>query len=175
MTLQEPGEEEGVALAVLRSRYNDDGSVTSPRPTGSGAPRRTVPPAVLVTVAATVAVLASGFLPWHRSGLARRDSFELARLADSLGVAETAPARMVLWAWFAVPALVGATWLAAALRRVGLVAVLGGTVAAVAVVAGVVVLAAPGPSEPGPWVALGAGAVAAGGALRTVWRGRRRR
>ena len=71
MTLQEPGEEEGVALAVLRSRYNDDGSVTSPRPTRSGAPRRALSPAVLVTVAATVAVLASGFLPWHRSGLAR--------------------------------------------------------------------------------------------------------
>jgi hypothetical protein len=121
-----------------------------------------------------VVVVASAFLPWHRSGLARRDSFELARLADTLGVAETGPARLVLWAWYAVPALAGATWLAATLRRVGLVAALGGTVAAVAVAAAAVVLAAPGRPQPGPWVALAAGAAAAGGALRTVWRGRRR-
>ena len=128
-----------------------------------------------MTVGASVIVLVSAFLPWHRSGLARRDSFELARLADELGVAASAPARAVLWAWFAVPALVAATWLAATVRRVGLIAVLGGTVAAVAVVAATVVLAAPGPPEPGPLVALGAGAVAAGGALRTCWPGRRRR
>ena len=155
--------------SLLRSRYNDDERVTSPGP----GTDRAAASALVLAVAGSVATLGTALLPWHQSGAVDRNGFELARAAGRLDLLETAAARAVVWAWFAVPALVAGVWLAATLRQLGWVVALAGTVGAVAILAATVVLAAPIPVEVGPVAALAAGAVTLVGAGVLAWSRRR--
>jgi hypothetical protein len=149
--------------AGLRSRYNDDETVTSPRTR-----------AEIGALAGAVLTLGTALLPWHRSGQVQRNGFALARAVDRLDLLEGTASRLVLWAWFAVPALVAAAWLASSLRRPRLVAVLAGSVGVIAVVASVIVLAAPFPVLAGPWVGLVAGTATLVAAAWLGWQTRRR-
>jgi hypothetical protein len=119
----------------------------------------------VVTIAGAVVVLVSAFLPWHLSGEAHRNSFDLARVADTLGEVDRPFERAALWAWYAVPVLVAAAWLAATFRRPVLVATLGGTVGLLAVLASMVMVLSPLPMEAGPRLALPAGIVTVAGAI----------
>jgi hypothetical protein len=114
---------------------------------------------MLVAVGGALVVLASALAPWSRSGSVSRNAFELAQAADDLGEVDGGLARLALFAWFAVPALVACVWLAATFVRPVLVAALAGTVAVMSLVAAGTVLASPLRPGWGPWLAIPAGAV----------------
>ena len=116
---------------------------------------------MVLSVAGAVAVLLSALATWSRSGSVARNAFELAEAADDLGEVRSSAARLALLAWFAIPMLVAAAWLAATFVRAHLVAAFAGTVAVMGVVAGVVALASPLRTGVGPWLAIPAGVVTA--------------
>lgn len=74
-----------------------------------------------VVGASLVATVAVTFAPWLRSGEARRDSYELVRAADRLGVFEgaTAVAVRVSWALLPLIAALGLLALVRGWRRTG--------------------------------------------------------
>ena len=104
-------------------------------------------------------MLLSALATWSLSGSVARNAFELAEAADDLGEIRSGAARLALLAWFAIPMLVAAAWLAATFARPYLVAACTGTVAVMGVVAGVVALASPLRTGVGPWLAIPTGAV----------------
>ncbi|MEJ7585477.1 MAG: hypothetical protein WKF43_15675 [Acidimicrobiales bacterium] len=114
----------------------------------------------LMVAAGHVAILAGGFLPWVRSGRAWRNSYELVRTADRLGLVGDGIQRVLAVGWYLVPLLCGLTLAAIALERPWLSHL--GTVAVASMVAvtAVVALRAPLTTGSGPRVA-GAGAALA--------------
>jgi hypothetical protein len=124
--------------------------------------------------AAIVAVAA--FLPWGGSGEVDRSSYQLARLADRLGIVGARWQQVLLVVWVLVPFVAALALLSAALTRPAPVLVLVPFVAAIGVVATVVVARSPVAVRHGAWVALaGCGCGLAGSAwLAAVLGGRRR-
>ena len=123
-------------------------------------------------VAATAGVAVSAFLPWASSGRASRTGFELARIADRLGLADTPLRRALVTSVAFLPALAGIAWTAAAMHRPRWVATSGGVSAAVVLTAAVVVWRSPLAPGIGSWVGAVSGAVALIGAVETVRRAR---
>jgi hypothetical protein len=121
-----------------------------------------------VTVAACLAVLAVAFLPWVRSGRVDRHAFAVARTARNLGVVDTGAERALLLTYVLMPMLVAGAWLAAALARRRLLAVLAAVIGVVAIAAGIVVLSSPVRTGPGAWASIVAGSVALAGAAWLV-------
>jgi hypothetical protein len=115
-----------------------------------------VGPAAIATVIACLAGLVAAMLPWLRTGEARRSAFALARSVDALGFADTPLRRAMVISCYSLPLVTAATWMAAALRRVAVVAALGALLGAVSVGAGWVMVAAVRP-EAGPIAAIVAG------------------
>ena len=113
-------------------------------------------PTVAVVGSALVCLVAA-LLPWLQTGDATRSAFGLARSASVLGLFDGAPRRICLAVWYLLPFLVAATWTAAAAGKPALTAALGGVVGLTSLVAGVVVIALV-KAEPGPVVAIAAGA-----------------
>lgn len=122
-----------------------------------------------VVGAALVATVAVTFAPWLRTGEARRDSHELVRTAERLGVFEgaTATAVRVGWAFLPFVAALGVLALVRGWRRTGFVAAL--TVGAVVLLVGFGLQAA---GDLADWGATGAilvgGAAAVGGAIGLI-------
>lgn len=58
-------------------------------------------------------VLGVGALPWHRSGSVARSGFELARVADNLGLVSDGSRRLLFTALFLLPLLAGLVLLSA--------------------------------------------------------------
>jgi hypothetical protein len=113
----------------------------------------------VATVAACVAALVAAFLPWLRTGDARRSAFALARSADTLGFVDSPLRRVLVVSWYLLPLLVAAVWTAAALGRAGLVTVFGGLVGSMSAAAGSIVIRWAEP-ELGPIAAIVTGGIA---------------
>lgn len=71
----------------------------------------------LAVASAGTVVVGVGALPWHRSGSVERSGFELARVADNLGLVSDGGRRLLFTALFLVPLLAGLALLAAAAGR----------------------------------------------------------
>ena len=127
--------------------------------------------ATFLAVAACLAVLCATVLPWIRSGATRRSAFALARGADALGFIDSPGRRALLVVWYLLPFLTAATWTAAALRRAGVVALLAALVGGMSTAAGIVVMVWVR-AEPGPVLAVVAGAAAVVCATLVVLAGR---
>lgn len=133
--------------------------------------RRPPPPRVVralssVAVGAAVAVVAAFFLPWARSGRAERSGFALARVVDTLGLADTFLLRGLLVAFWFSPLLVGLAWTAAALGRHRTAGALGACVGAVAVAGAILVFRAGAvEATAGTWVGIVTGLTALGAGL----------
>jgi hypothetical protein len=113
--------------------------------------------------AALVAVAA--FLPWGGSGRVDRSSYQLARLADRLGIVGARWQHLLLVVWVLVPFIAALALLSAALARPVPVLVLVPFVAAIGIVATVVVARSPVAVRSGAWVSLaGCGCGLAGSA-----------
>jgi len=129
--------------------------------------------ATAVAVGAAAAAAGSLFLPWAASGRAERSGFELARVADSAGLADDTWSRLLLGAVWLSPALVGVAWLALVLGR--RVAAAAASVAVAATVgAGFAVVAATDAVRPLPGAIVGsiaAGTSVAGSGL-ALWTAR---
>lgn len=121
----------------------------------------------LAAVVAGLCVVVASFLPWARTGEVRRSGFGLARAASAAGIAEGWPLRLLIAAWFLMPALVAGAWVAGAFHRGRLVGGLVVTAGLVGIVTGAGVIASPAEAEFGPAVSIAAGiaAVAGGGRL----------
>jgi hypothetical protein len=102
--------------------------------------------------AALVAVAA--FLPWGGSGRVDRSSYQLARVADRLGIVGARWQHVLLVAWVLVPLVAALALLSAALARPVPVLVLVPFVAAIGIVATVVVARSPVAVRHGAWLAL---------------------
>jgi hypothetical protein len=123
---------------------------------------------LIATVIACLASLGVAFMPWLRTGQARRTAFALARSADALGFVDSPLRRALVVSWYLLPLLTAAAWTAGALGRPGLVAVLGGLVGSMSAAAGSIVMAWARP-ESGPIAAIATGGTAIASA---VWLGR---
>ncbi|MCU1372148.1 MAG: hypothetical protein JWO77_3342 [Ilumatobacteraceae bacterium] len=112
---------------------------------------------------ALVATVAVTFAPWLRSGEARRDSHELVRTAERLGVFEgvVATAVRVGWAFLPFVAALGLLALVRGWRRTGFAAAL--TVGVVVLLVGFGLQAAGDLADWGATAAIVVGAVSAGG------------
>ena len=139
----------------------------------AAAPWR-VPMWVASVGAAVVAVAA--FLPWGGSGRVDRSSYQLARLADRLGIVGARWQQVLLVVWVLVPFVAALAVLCAALARPVPVLVLVPLVAAIGIVATVVVARSPVAVRHGAWLALaGCGCGLAGSTwLATALAGGRR-
>jgi hypothetical protein len=102
--------------------------------------------------AALVAVAA--FLPWGGSGRVDRSSYQLARLADRLGIVGARWQHVLLVVWVLVPLVAALALLSAALARPVPVLVLVPFVAAIGIVAAVVVARSPVAVRHGVWLSL---------------------
>jgi hypothetical protein len=100
-----------------------------------------------------VSILVGGFLPWLRSGRAWRNSYELVRTADRLGLVGSGYQRLLAVSWYLVPLLCGLTLAAIALDRHWLSHVGATSVVGLVAVMVVVTLRSSYPSGAGPKVA----------------------
>ena len=130
--------------------------------------RSTFPPTI-ATVAGSLAALVGAFLPWLRTGEARRSAFGLARSADALGFIDTPLRRTLVILWYLVPLATAAVWTAAALKQPGFVVATGMLVGSLSVAAAWVYLSLARPGEPGPVVALTAGLVTVASSGWLAW------
>jgi hypothetical protein len=117
------------------------------------------------------AVVGGAALPWHRSGTVRRNGFELARVADSLGLVSSGALRVLFVAVFLLPLLAALTLAAAAAGWHRAMGVAVGSAGVLGLAATMVALNAIGLGQPGPVVTGLAGAAAVGCGARTVRRG----
>jgi hypothetical protein len=118
-----------------------------------------------LTVASTLLAAASTLLPWLRSGASTRNAYGLARAAAALGLLDGWVRRTLLVVAYLVPFLAAASWTAWALGRAGAVVASGAIVGVASATAGGLVWARVA-AEPGPVLAVLAGATAAGSAAR---------
>jgi len=129
----------------------------------------------VVAAVAMLAVVAVTFAPWLRSGEVRRDSYELVRTADHLGIFEgaTATAVRVGWAFLPLVAALGLFALARGRRRVGHLAAV--TVGGIVLVVGFGLQAAGEQADWGAKAAMVIGGVSAVSGTFGLISGRRRR
>lgn len=129
----------------------------------------------MVAGLAMVAVVAVTFAPWLRSGEARRDSHELVRTAERLGVFEGAVATAVRvgWAFLPLVAALGLLALVRGRRRIGHLAAV--TVGAIVLVVGFGLQAAGEQADWGATAAMVIGGVSAVAGTSGLISGRRRR
>jgi hypothetical protein len=119
---------------------------------------------IVATVLACVAALVAAFLPWLRTGDARRSAYALARSADALGVIDSPLRRALLVSWYLLPLVVAAAWTAGALGRPAMTAVFGGLAGSMSAAAGSIVIVWTEP-EVGSIAAIAAGGAALACAL----------
>ena len=129
-----------------------DATTTSPRLASWRTPTWRVPMWIAAAGAALVAV--SAFLPWGGSGRVDRSSYQLARVADRLGIVGARWQHVLLVAWVLVPLVAALALLSAALARPVPVLVLVPFVVAIGIVAAVVVARSPVAVRLGAWLAL---------------------
>lgn len=124
---------------------------------------------------ALVAVIAVTFAPWLRSGASRRDSHELVRTAERLGVFEgpAATAVRVSWALLPLVAALGVLALVQGWRCSGFAAAV--TVGVVVLVVGLGLQAAGDLADWGTTAAIVVGGVSAAGGAFGLFSGRHRR
>src|SRR2546425_6830511 len=123
-----------------------------------------------VAAAGTVAVIASAFLPWARTGRVVRSGFGLVRAAQAAGLVRGWPLRLLVAGVFLIPVLAVATWVASALSAALLAALFAGTAGAVGMSAAAIVLASPASTEFGAFASLAAGGVTLLAALLVLGR-----
>lgn len=121
-----------------------------------------------------MAVAASSFLPWARSGRSSRNSYELVQAAERLDVV-TGGVATLAQGWYLVAFVAGLACLGAIFRRSLFVGILGMAVAVAAVGLVVAVRSSPLTPELGGGVALVSAGVAAVGAPVAAWERWRRR
>jgi hypothetical protein len=124
-----------------------------------------------VSLGAATAVLAASFLPWGRSGAADRSSYDLVAAAVDLAVLGPAVAQAAR-AWYLLPALVGAAWLAGALDRPLASTALAALIGASGVALAVATVRSPLVEQPATTFTAIAGAIAISAAL-AGWLGAR--
>ncbi len=141
-------------------------------PGGRGPTRRALD---VVVGAALVGVIAVTFAPWLRSGEALRDSHELVRTAERLGVFDGAAATAVRVSWALLPlvAAIGVLALVRGWRRTGFAA--GLAVGAVVLVVGFGLQAAGDLADWGTTAAIAIGGVSAVAGATGLISGRRGR
>lgn len=98
----------------------------------------------MLVVTSAMACVATFFLPWARSGAARRSGFALARAVDAVGLADSLGLRVLLVAFWFAPALAAAAWTAAVLGRRRLAGLAAALVGCVSATAGLVVIVSGG-------------------------------
>lgn len=124
--------------------------------------------AVIVGVAALAGAVA-GWPTWTVSGSATRNSYASLRAAQVLGIDQLTPFRVI---WFLVPVAAAAVVLLLVAGAVRVAALVGIASAIVLVLFGGGVLLTPVAAGVGPWLALGSGAVLAGGSIGLLAQGR---
>ncbi len=144
------------------------------RDTTSGWREQTAGVVEVIVGVAMVGVIAVTFAPWLRSGEARRDSHELVRTAERLGVFEGAWATAVRVSWAVLPivAALGVLALVRGRRRIGFAA--GVLVGVVVLVVACALQAAGDLADWGTTVAIVVGGVSAVGGAIGLISGRRR-
>ena len=121
---------------------------------------RPVAAAAVACAAATVAVLAELAAPWIASGRRTRTGLSLAQSVDQLELVHDGPGRALLELWFLLPMVVPLAWLALVLGRPRLAAALAAVAGVVVVGAAVAVARGPLPTRWGLVVAAGTGGLA---------------
>lgn len=120
-------------------------------------------------VALTVATALTPLLPWATTGNRTRDGFHLARTARTLGLAESTPLRLLLLGAFALPAIAGLAWVAAAIGRRRLTAIAALAAAAIAITGSVVAFRSDLQLEIGPTAAIVTATLAVVAAAAVAW------
>ena len=124
----------------------------------------------LAVGAAAAAVAAVALLPWHRSGEVVRSGFELARVADNLGVVTSAPRRGLLTALFLLPMAAALVLLAVAGRWWRCAGVASSLTGAVGLASASVAVRVTDQVHAGPLLAGAASALALVAGARLTWR-----
>lgn len=122
-----------------------------------------VRPGVVVATAGAIAVAVTSFLPWATSGRASRTSYELVDAVERLDVLDGVGAAIAP-AWYLVPLLAAAAFLAAVLGRTLLVAASAAFVGTAAILFAVAVNSSPLSADVGCAAAVLAGVVSVAGA-----------
>jgi hypothetical protein len=117
-----------------------------------------------VALGAASGVLAASFLPWGRSGAVDRSSYDLVAAAVDLDVLEGGAAQAAR-AWYLLPAVLGAAWLAGALGRPLLSTALAAVIGASGLTLAVVTVRSPLVEQPATTFTAIAGAIAISAAL----------
>lgn len=94
----------------------------------------------MIAVAVGLASVAVAFLPWHHSGSATRNSYQLLSSADRLGLVHGNALRILSWAWILFPLIVAMAGLALALQARAPAAALAAVAGGIQVVAGAVAI-----------------------------------
>lgn len=126
-----------------------------------------------LAVTGVVGALAASFLPWAQSGSSGRNSYGLVAAARRLDVVSGTAAGLAR-GWYLVPLLAACAWVAAALRRPLVVAILSAVVGSATLALFAAVKASPLPVDIGAYLALAAGVLALLGAARLAWEQRSR-
>lgn len=124
-----------------------------------------------LSLSAASSVLLASFLPWGRSGAVDRSSYDLVAAAVDLEVLEGGAAQAAR-AWYLLPAVLGAAWLATALGRPVLSTVLAAAIGASGLALAVVTVRSPLVEQPATTFTAIAGAIAISAAL-AGWLGAR--
>lgn len=139
-----------------------------------GHPSRFETMTMTVATGASVAVIASAFAPWGRSGEAVRSSFELIAAADRIDLLEP-PWSILAVTWYVLPMLAGAACVAAATARTLVVAVLASTIGALSMTGCAVLYQSPlGPEVGAPLAGVAGGLAVVSGLLLGAMTGRRK-
>ena len=117
-------------------------------------PRLSIP----TVVAGSLAVAASGFLPWGASGRRERSSYELVGVVDRLDVLDGTAAAAVT-AWYLAPVLAAVVWLTAATGRHGVARAVAAVLAAGGAALAVAVRRSPLLDRPGTYATIAAAGV----------------
>jgi hypothetical protein len=123
----------------------------------------------LIVAAGLALILVGGFMPWLRSGRAWRNSYEVVRTADRLGLVANGYESVLAVFWYLVPLLCGLTLMAIVFERPWLAHLGSVVVAGLTALMTAVALRARFTSGRGPEVAaLGALLVVAGSLLAAM-------
>lgn len=127
---------------------------------------------MMATVASACATAAT-FLPWATSGTRTRSSYELVDVAGRAGVLSEST-EVLANLWFLVPLACGLAVVGVAVRSVLLITATAGTIGVTVVAGGLLVARSPLGAEPGLFIAVGLGVVAAATGIGTLIMRKRR-